>query len=248
MWTNFPRDHCVDATPTFISKWSRVVIVQSSNWRENPLKNKSILTIVLAFATVAFVSTQLNAQNAVQTQQVRQSSKQISFRLAEWKTMHVNGQAEATRTSDTLKQIGCEVVQSQHEEHFDVKFRCPTWKTMSLDTDQQVNQWLNWLVENGLDTLVRNPPANTKMPTVSYHLPEPVSAHMHDRAEIEQVTGILKMLGCKVNTSEHNGHIDVHVECSEWMTLGVTTEKTAHEWQAWLKSNGFETRHTHVQQ
>ena len=48
------------------------------------------------------------------------------------------------------------------------------------------------------------------------------------------------MLGCDVRSFNHEGHLDINVECPEWIVLGVATEDTAHEWQAWLDSNGFE--------
>jgi hypothetical protein len=186
------------------------------------------------------------AQVNQQVQQVSQGSKKVSFRQAEWKTLHLEDMTQVETAAATLKRIGCEVTQSQHEGHIDLRFRCVAWKTMSLETEQQVNQWSKWLIDNGLNTVVRNPPANTTMPTVSYHLPQPVSAHLHDPVEAQQVIEILKMLGCEVQSFDHDGHLDINVQCGEWLTLGVATEEVAHEWQAWLKSNGFETQHTHI--
>lgn len=202
--------------------------------------------------TLFVVGTLLQTQSVMgqvntQAQTVSHGKKKISFRQAEWKTLHLEDATKAETATATLKRIGCEVMQSQHDDHVDLKFRCITWKTLSFDTDQQVNQWVTWLVGNGLDTVVRNPPADTKLPTVKYRLTEPVAAHLHDREEAARVIEILNMLGCEVKTSEHNGHLDVNVQCPEWITLGVTTEEVAHEWQAWLDSNGFETQHTHIQ-
>lgn len=225
---------------------SRRISRKSNPKREFTLKRYLIICAVL---TSAILQTQTSfAQVNTQAQQVSQGSKKISFRQAEWKTLHLEDMAQVESASATLKRIGCEVTQSQHDGHVDLRFRCATWKTMSLETEQQVNQWSKWLIDNGLNTVIRNPPANTTMPTVSYRLPQAVSAHLHDQVEAQQVIEILNMLGCEVQSFDHDGHLDINVQCNEWLTLGVATEDTAHEWQAWLKSNGFETQHTHVKQ
>lgn len=209
---------------------------------------KRYLTLCLVAAAAILPTQTLSAQVNTPAQQVSQGTKKISFRQVEWKTLHFQDMAQVETASATLKQIGCEVMQSQHEDHIDVRFRCVSWKTMNLETNDQVNQWAKWLIENGLNTVIMNPPADTKMPTVAYHLPEPVSAHLHDPQEAQQVIEILTMLGCDVRSFNHEGHLDINVKCPEWITLGVATEDTAHEWQAWLNSNGFETRHTHIQE
>lgn len=208
---------------------------------------KRYMTLCLFSAALVLQAQTLTAQVNTPVQRVSQSTKKVSFRQVEWKTLHLKDMTEAETASATLKQIGCEVMHSQHEDHVDVRFRCVSWKTMNLETDQQVSQWSKWLIDNGLNTVIMNPPAGTTMPTVAYYLPETVSAHLHNPQEAQQVIEILNMLGCDVRSFNHEGHLDINVECPEWITLGVATEEVAHEWQAWLDSNGFETRHTHVQ-
>ena len=44
---------------------------------------------------------------------------------------------------------------------------------------------------------------------------------------------------------DYNGHVDVTVSCPNWMTIGLPTDHLAHVWQDWLRSNGFETQHSH---
>ena len=135
---------------------------------------KRYMTLCLVMAAFVLQAQTLSAQVNTPVQRVSQSTKKISFRQAEWKTLHLKDMTEAETASATLKQIGCEVMQSQHEDHVDVRFRCGSWKTMNLETEQQVNQWAKWLIDNGLNTVIMNPPADTKMPTVAYYLPEPV--------------------------------------------------------------------------
>ena len=189
----------------------------------------------------------LNQANAqVAAQQAAQNSKQISFQQTAWQTKHLHDAGKAAEMVQQLEDLGCEVTQNQHDGHIDVRYRCVNWQTIDLPTNDQVTQWKTWMQQSGLQTVVRNPGENSGMPTVSYRLPENQHAHLHDAAEAAQIVSIFKMLGCNVETSDHNGHLDLSVACQEWITMGVESEDTAHQWQAWLDSNGFETKHTHL--
>ena len=204
-------------------------------------------SIVSASLILAVLVGNENVQaQQVEAHQASQSTRQLSFFQSEWKTLHLHDAKQAETTVSTLKQLGCEVEQAQHEGHIDLKFRCTTWRSMSLESDDQVKQWLDWMTETGLDTVVRNPQEGLNLPTVSYRLNEVQRAHLADEATAENAKMIFKMLGCQVQTNSHDGHIDLAVDCPEWIVLGVTSEDLAHEWQAWLNSNGFETRHTHL--
>ncbi len=130
---------------------------------------KKYLTFCLLVLGTVLPTQTLIAQTNTPAQQVSQGTKKISFRQPEWKTLHLQDMTQVETASATLKQIGCEVMQSQHDDHVDLKFRCVAWKTMTLETDQQVGQWSKWLVDNGLNTVILNPPAGTQMPTVNVH-------------------------------------------------------------------------------
>ena len=208
-------------------------------------RNKFFLAIGFSAILISgsLFSNQANAQ--VAAQQAAQSSKQISFQQTAWQTKHLHDADQAAAMVKQLEELGCEVTQGQHNGHIDVRYRCVNWQTLDLPTDDQINQWKTWMQQSGLQTIVRNPAADAGMPTVSYRLPQNQRAHLHDSAQAAQIVSIFKMLGCEVETSDHNGHLDLSVDCQQWIVMGVETEDAAHQWQDWLNSNGFETKHTH---
>ena len=61
----------------------------------------------------------------------------------------------------------------------------------------------------------------------------------------EKLVGTLKKLRCEVKVGAHGGHTDVRYRCEKWQSLALKDHKTAHQWEAWLKNYGFETKHTH---
>lgn len=69
--------------------------------------------------------------------------------------------------------------------------------------------------------------------------------HIHDAKKAETIGKTLKQLGCELQTSAHNGHIDVKYRCPKWKKLSLKTHGEAHKWEKWLKEYGFETQHKH---
>lgn len=169
----------------------------------------------------------------------------LSFQLADWKTVHAKDETHAQQTVDTLAGLGIECTKHSHEDHFDVRFRCPGWKTIKVDTSQQLDQWQQYLDMIGLDTVALNPPAQTPKPTVSFRLAQARTAHLDDRTHAEALNETFRMLGCQVSLNDHNGHVDLNLSCDEWKTIALRSEDAAHVWQDWLKQNGFETKHVH---
>jgi hypothetical protein len=173
------------------------------------------------------------------------SLKRVGFRLTDWKTIHSHSEQDAKVAISTLTKIGCEVTSDNHGNHIDVRYRCPEWKSMKVSTDQLANQWSTWCAGKGMETVVLNPPANTKNATVKFRLPNEKSIHLHDPIQAQQILNTLKMIGCTVSTSAHGNHIDASFSCPEWITIELPSDDNAHSWQKWLKESGFETQHVH---
>ena len=55
----------------------------------------------------------------------------------------------------------------------------------------------------------------------------------------------MQALGCEVTKSDRGERHDVSFQCAGWMLARFSSHDAAHEWESWLKQNGFETRHTH---
>ncbi len=224
------------------------------------------LSMIIVLAITNFTMAQSNtnniadnnaAQPAIQTRQTPQKNKvpivqanrrsiSLNFRLADWQKIQSKEMGQAQEIMETLQSIGCEVTGEQQDGILNISYRCVDWKAMKLDTEQQVVEWQTWLTNKGIDSVVLNPSPKTALPTVSFRMTNGRSAHIHDLAQAQALEETFKMLGCKVSTHAHNGHVDLSVQCKEWLTIGLTSEPSAHSWQDWLKKNGFETRHTHV--
>ncbi len=221
----------------------------------------SCLIAVMAFAGIGFATAQQETPpkhatvQSVSNDQPRVASipkspaariSQVTFnvQLIDWRTIHSHNQAETQAAVDRLKKMGCEVVQRKHSGHHDILYRCIDWSSFSVNA-ADVNNWHDWLVGYGIESVVLNPPKGTKMATVRFRMPKERSTHIHDANQLEMMTTMLGILGCTVKTNKHNGHVDLSVSCPEWATIGVPNDQSAHDWQAWLNSNGFETQHAH---
>ncbi|NNJ25670.1 hypothetical protein [Alienimonas chondri] len=80
---------------------------------------------------------------------------------------------------------------------------------------------------------------------VAYRAVKWQSSHFEDADKAATHAKTLKKLGCEVKTGAHGGHTDVSHRCPEWREIALATHEKAHEWEEWLKANGFETRHAH---
>ena len=186
------------------------------------------------------------AQSGVPAVKAAAPLKKLGFRVIDWKTIHSKTEAEAQQDIATLKKIGCEVTSENHGNHIDIKYRCPEWKAIKLATDDLVSQWSGWCLTKGMETVVVNPPATTKKPTVKFKLAAARSVHLHDPKQAAQIINTLNLVGCQVTTQMHDGHTDATFSCPEWRTIELETEELAHSWQKWFNDSGFETQHTHV--
>ncbi len=185
------------------------------------------------------------SNSSVPVVQASSAAKRVGFRLTEWKTFHSHSEAEAKQQIATLMKIGCEVKSENHGNHIDVQYRCVNWKALKLASDPLVNQWSTWCESQGMETVVINPPAATKKPTVRFRLPAAKTVHLHDPNQATQVVATLKLIGCEVSTNNHGNHIDATFSCPNWSTIELASEDKAHGWQKWLNESGFETEHTH---
>lgn len=204
--------------------------------------------IAMGFSGMANGQSQSRDNGVKQTpiKQVKARAKIVGFRATEWKTIHSGSQDQAKQTIATLTKLGCEVKSDNHGDHIDINYRCPQWRSMKLDTDTLVNQWSIWCDTQGMETVIVNPPSNTRKPTVKFRMAAPRTVHLHDVEKAKLIVNTLTMIGCEVKTADHDGHMDTTFDCPEWTTIELTSEDSAHAWQNWLKDSGFETQHTHV--
>ncbi len=93
-------------------------------------------TLLLMFA-IGVVSPMIFATDAAADEIVR-------YRLESWKRKHLHDSAKADKIADTLKKLGCDVEKADHNGHIDVKYRCPQWRQISLDSHEEAGRWVRW--------------------------------------------------------------------------------------------------------
>ncbi len=76
--------------------------------------------------------------------------------------------------------------------------------------------------------------------TISYQLLDWKGMHFHDSAQAQKHLEIVKKLGCVAKSGQHSGHIDVKYHCQEWKSISLDNAESAHQWQTWLQSAGFD--------
>ncbi|MGB7324612.1 MAG: hypothetical protein WBD31_07060 [Rubripirellula sp.] len=76
----------------------------------------------------------------------------VRYQCKEWKAKHIHDNKKADTISATLKKLGCELQKGQHDGHIDVKYRCPEWRELKLDSHDDAHKWEKWLKEYGFKT------------------------------------------------------------------------------------------------
>lgn len=169
----------------------------------------------------------------------------VSFRLAQAKESHFDDAVAAKRHYDTLRQLGCDAKQESHGGHHDVIFSAPKWRSVKFKDGREADQWAHWLTATGFETVHVQPAESGHLEIVAFRLPAAKSGHFDSSAQAEGLADTLRMIGCEVKQDSHGGHYDVAFSCNQWRTIGFESHEVAHNWEKWLKANGFETSHDH---
>lgn len=77
----------------------------------------------------------------------------VRYQLPNWKAKHVHDVGRAETIVKTLQKLGCEVKKSQHSGHVDVRYRCPKWRQLRLDSHAEAHKWEKWLKEFSFQTV-----------------------------------------------------------------------------------------------
>lgn len=178
----------------------------------------------------------------------------IAFRMEDWKAAHFNDESKAKQHVEVLKQLGCEVKTLPHDGHTDVQGKTTFWKSLALDSSEQVAQWKAWFEAYGFDTIHGYPATAEKLVTapgakpreiVKFRLAAWKTLHAHQPQQLTQYLALYRALGCELEELEHDGHTDLKVRCPEWREMELPTHDAAHKWQQFLIKAGFETQHEH---
>ena len=80
---------------------------------------------------------------------------------------------------------------------------------------------------------------------VDYRMSEWKAAHFDDIKSADTHYATVTKLGCEAKKGSHGGHYDVNYVCPQWRRIALKNHEEAHQWEKWLKANGFETKHSH---
>jgi len=80
---------------------------------------------------------------------------------------------------------------------------------------------------------------------IEYRLTQQRTVHVDSAQIAAQYHDSLQKLGCESRIDEHDGHIDLIYRCPEWRDVAFDSHASAHKWETWLKSLGFEVKHSH---
>jgi len=173
----------------------------------------------------------------------------VAYPLADWLEMHFDDAQQATEHMKTVKGRGCEVEQIQHAGHIDIVYRCAAWKEKKVATHKLADQWLGWMKASGFDTLHAHVSETFQHgnETIRLQLMDWKTAHRTgpDVQTAKEFATSLLDVGCSVKSHAHDDHADVSDRCPVWVTIHVEDHAAAEQWPGWLKSQGFETKHTH---
>lgn len=82
-------------------------------------------------------------------------------------------------------------------------------------------------------------------PSIAYRLKETKTVHFDDARKAQLHLEAVRKLGCETKLDAHGGHTDVMYRLKTWKVLTLADERTAHQWEDWMKKSGFETLHAH---
>ena len=214
------------------------------------------LVVLSASLSWGLLAASLSAQEATVAQPAATAGAKkliLGFRMMDWNAKHIHDADAAVTHAETLRKLGCEVKTVQHNGHSDVQCRTVYWKSLALDSQEQLQQWKAWLELAGFDVIHGHTASSEKAinadgtpkEVVKYRLADWRSQHIHQPAEVGQLTTLYRSLACEVENLDHAGHTDLRYRCPQWMEIELPSHDAAHKWQDFLKNAGFETAHEH---
>lgn len=76
----------------------------------------------------------------------------VQYRQADWRSQHIHDPNELNQLLALYRALGCEVEQSSHNGHSDVKSRCPEWMEIELPNHDAAHKWQDFLNKGGFET------------------------------------------------------------------------------------------------
>lgn len=182
----------------------------------------------------------------------------FAYRAPEPKTTEFEDPKKAAAFEKALAKLGCESKAESHDGHIDVTFQQPRWTLVTLQSEELVHKWQDWLNVAGCETLHSEDPEHHEehddahkhahdedMEVISFQTKDWIEKHFEKEGTGAEFVVICKALGCEFKEDIHDGHADVTFRCVKPRTIECSGHEAAESRAEWLTKLGFAVKHDH---
>lgn len=113
-----------------------------------------LAAVLTVFTTlVCLPPSETTAVAASPTASTAATRELVRYRLTDWRAVHTSNEGQAKKLAATLTKLRCQVEQSSHGNHIDVRYRCKDWQELELKDHATAHQWEAWLKKYGFQTV-----------------------------------------------------------------------------------------------
>ncbi|MEZ6124887.1 MAG: hypothetical protein R3C49_17200 [Planctomycetaceae bacterium] len=157
----------------------------------------------------------------------------VVYRLATWKVLTLNSETTAHQWEDWMKRAGFETLHAHAEGQDHAGHNHGAGNDSHAGHQHGLAD--GHFVGDGHDH------GSPVTEVVSYNAPDWIRTQPRSRQEADEMTAILKGMGCDVRTGES----EIAFRCFQPMHLEFPSHQVAAGWQDWMTRTGFQTQHRH---
>ena len=182
----------------------------------------------------------------------------FAYRLVEPQTQEFEDAKQGEAFVKALSKLGCKSKVESHEGHMDVIYQQPRWTLVTLQSEELVHKWQEWLKRAGCETLHSENPEHEEehndahqhehaadTDVISFQAPRWVAMHFEKAGSAAEFIVVCKALGCEYQEDAHEGHADINFRCVKPRTIECAGHEAAESRAKWLTKLGFAVQHNH---
>ncbi|MBL8811477.1 MAG: hypothetical protein JNM43_14995 [Planctomycetaceae bacterium] len=182
----------------------------------------------------------------------------FAYRATEPITKEFDDPKKAAAYDKALKTLGCKAKVESHDGHIDITFQQPRWTLVTLQSEELVHKWQDFLNDEGCETLHSEDPEHheehddahkhahdKEMEIISFQTKDWVEKHFEKEGTGAEFVVVCKALGCEFKEDIHDGHADVSFRCAKPRTIECAGHEAAESRAEWLTKLGFAVKHDH---
>jgi hypothetical protein len=182
----------------------------------------------------------------------------FAYRALEPITREFDDPKKGSAFEKALTKLGCKAKVESHDGHMDVTFQQPRWTLVTLQSEELVHKWQDWLSDAGCETLHSEGPEDheehddahkhahdEEVEVISFQAVEWIEKHFEKAGTSAEFIVVCKALGCEFKESADEGHTDVTFRCVKARTIECAGHEAAEKRAEWLQKLGFAVKHDH---